>query len=135
MKTTLKKLLCVLLSCLMLGGLAATASADEVRRVSCSMYADGATGRGFCWFTAEKSASDLQLVAKADFTSDFANAKTYTGKAQTQAAVIRLALQEIQVVEIAAVKPDIPQSGKIGEEGGVPQGVGVVVTLEMDPLQ
>ena len=81
MKTALKKMLCIALACLMLVGTAATASADEVRRVSCSMYADGATGRGFCWFTAEKSASDLQIVSEADFTSDFANAKTYTGKA------------------------------------------------------
>ena len=81
MKNVLKKILCVALSCLLLVGTVAVASADEVRRVSCSMYADGATGRGFCWFTAEKSASDLQIVAKADFTSDFANARTYTGKA------------------------------------------------------
>ena len=57
------------------------------------------------------------------------------GKAQTQSPVIRLALQKVQVVQIAAVKPDIPQSGKIGKEGGVPDGVGVVVTLEMDLLQ
>ena len=81
MKRTFQRLLCVILSFLLLTGMAATASADEVRRVSCSMYADGATGRGFCWITAEKSASDLQLVAKADFTSDFANAKTYSGHA------------------------------------------------------
>ncbi|MBQ6065617.1 MAG: metallophosphoesterase family protein [Clostridia bacterium] len=82
MRSTFKKLLCVLLACVMLAG---TASAivipDGVKRVSCCMYGDGATGRGFCWFTAEKSASDLQLVKTADFTGDFADAKAYTGTA------------------------------------------------------
>ena len=76
------KFLCVILSATLLFGFSANAAADHtVKNVSCSMYGDGATGRGFCWFTTEKSSTDLQLVKTDDFTGDFANAKSYTGSA------------------------------------------------------
>ena len=53
MKNNLKKLIAAALifmsvfSCFSAG-----AFADEVGRVSCSMYGGGAAGRGFCWFTS-----------------------------------------------------------------------------------
>ena len=77
------KILSVLLAVFMLTGLSANAvSADaEVKNVSCSMYGDGATGRGFCWFTAEKAGTDLQLVRSDDFNGSFENAAAYSGKA------------------------------------------------------
>lgn len=53
---------------------------DEVKRVSVSMYGDGATGRGFCWFTEGKTNADLQIVKTDDFDGSYDNAATYTGK-------------------------------------------------------
>ncbi len=81
MKTLFKKSICTLLACLMVFScMAVGASADEVKRISCSMYADGATARGFCWYTLEDGKSDLQIVTKEDYdASGFANAKNYTG--------------------------------------------------------
>ena len=52
-----------------------------VTRVSCSVYGDGATGRGFCWFTSGKAGTDLQLLPTAGFTGDWTNAKAYSGDA------------------------------------------------------
>ena len=84
MKTLLKKSLCMVLVCLMVFGcMAVGASADEVKRISCSMYADGATSRGFCWYTLEDSKSDLQLVTEAEYlVSGFNNAVSYTGRTE-----------------------------------------------------
>ncbi|MBR3975545.1 MAG: metallophosphoesterase family protein [Clostridia bacterium] len=84
MKTLLKKSLCMVLACLMLFGcMAVGASADEVKRISCSMYADGATSRGFCWYTLEDGNSDLQLVTEAEYlVSGFSNAVSYVGKTE-----------------------------------------------------
>ena len=76
------KLLCVLLAFCMLFGFSANAAADlTVKNVSCSMYGDGATGRGFCWFTESRAGTDLQLMKTADFRGSFDGAKTYSGKA------------------------------------------------------
>ena len=76
----IKKILCVMLAVMMLlGTSAAGASADSVKRVSCTMNGNGATSRGFCWYTLEKGASDLQLVKTADFDGTFSNAKCYSG--------------------------------------------------------
>lgn len=81
MKNVLKKTLSVVLACLMLTGGAAVASAADntVKNVSCTMYGDGATGRGFCWFTTGKAGSDLQIVKTSEFNGSFENAKTYQG--------------------------------------------------------
>ena len=80
MRNKLKKAAALALVCLMLLGAAAVpAGAAGVTRVSCTMYGNGASGRGFCWFTAEKSGSDLQLIKTADYTGGFNGAKTYTG--------------------------------------------------------
>ncbi|MBQ7638160.1 MAG: metallophosphoesterase family protein [Clostridia bacterium] len=82
MKNNLKKLIAAALifmsvfSCFSAG-----AFADEVGRVSCSMYGGGAAGRGFCWFTSEKGSSDLQIVKASEFTGSFGNAKCYSGEA------------------------------------------------------
>ena len=76
------KLLCVLLSAALLFGFSANAASDiTVKNVSCSMYGDGATGRGFCWFTEARAGTDLQLVKTAEFNGSFEGAKTYTGRA------------------------------------------------------
>ena len=82
MKRRIRKSLAVLLAALLLTGAGALgAAAGEVKNISCSVYADGATGRGFCWLTDEQAGSDVQLVPAAGFNGDFANAKTYTGSA------------------------------------------------------
>lgn len=81
MKNIAKKTISVILACLMLTGGAAVASAADntVKNSSCTMYGDGETGRGFCWFTAGKAGTDLQLVKTDDFDGSFANAKSYSG--------------------------------------------------------
>ena len=78
-----RKIIALLLSCLLLAGgtLGALAADNGVKRISCSMYGDGAGGRGFCWFTENKAGSDLQLIKTADFDGSFAGAKSYSGKA------------------------------------------------------
>lgn len=81
MKNIVKKTISVILACLMLTGGAAVASAadNSVKNVSCTMYGDGETGRGFCWFTTGKAGTDLQLIKTDDFDGSFANAKSYSG--------------------------------------------------------
>lgn len=58
------------------------AGADSVKRVVCTMYENGASGRGFNWYTLEKSDTDLQLVKTAEFDGSWSNAKTYTGSCE-----------------------------------------------------
>lgn len=81
MKNIVKKTISVILACLMLTGGAAVASAADntVKNSSCTMYGDGETGRGFCWFTTGKAGTDLQLIKTDDFDGSFANAKSYSG--------------------------------------------------------
>lgn len=80
MKKNIKKVLALVLAFMMLFGTSAFgASADEVKRISCTMTKDGATSRGFSWYTYEDGASDLQIVKTAEFDGTFANAKAYTG--------------------------------------------------------
>ncbi len=82
MNNTLKKTLALVLSVMMLfGTFAMGASADEVKRVACTMVEDGSYGRGFSWYTYENGASDLQIVKLIEFDGDFDDAKTYTGTA------------------------------------------------------
>ncbi len=74
------KVLAVILSIMMLFGICAVgASADEVKRISCTMVEDGSSSRGFSWYTYEDGASDLQIVKSADFDGTFTDAKTYSG--------------------------------------------------------
>lgn len=56
------------------------AAEDEIKRVSCTMYKDGGTGRGFCWYTSGKTDTDLQLVKCTDYDSNFSKAVSYKGE-------------------------------------------------------
>ncbi|MBR3553109.1 MAG: metallophosphoesterase family protein [Clostridia bacterium] len=60
---------------------AAARESDRVSRITCSIFDDGATGRGFCWYTNERGGTDLELLPTARFTGDFSGAKQYTGTA------------------------------------------------------
>lgn len=80
MNNTLKKTLSVVLAVMMLfGTFAFGASADEVKRIACTMVQDGTSGRGFSWYTYEDGASDLQIMKTEDFDGDFTGAMNYTG--------------------------------------------------------
>lgn len=80
MKKKFNRVISILLCVMMLFGVSASgASADEVKRVSCVMVEDGATGRGFSWYTYEDGASDLQIVKSTDYNGTFDNATCYTG--------------------------------------------------------
>lgn len=83
MKKQLKVFISLLLSVLMLTAsfafsASAENSANPIKRISCTMY-DGKSARGICWYTPEKSASDVDLIKKADFTGSFENAERFTG--------------------------------------------------------
>ena len=95
MNMTIKKLTAIFLSVLMLlGAMGSSAFAEEadteemivttsvndaVKRVICTMYGDGATGRGFNWYTLTETAADVQIVKTVDFDGTFDNAVQYTG--------------------------------------------------------
>lgn len=80
MKNTIKKTLAVVLAAMMLfGTFAMGASADEVKRISCTMVEDGTSARGFSWYTYEDGSTDLQIVKTEDFDGTFANAVSYKG--------------------------------------------------------
>ncbi len=84
MNKSVKRVLAVVLSVMMLfGSFAMGASADEVKRISCTMIEDGSSGRGFSWYTYEDGASDLQIVKTSEFNGSFDGAKSYTGTVGT----------------------------------------------------
>ena len=59
-----------------------------------------------------------------------------SGEAQADAALVGGdPLQEVHVIQIAAIQMDIPQFRKICEKRSITDGVGVIVTLEMDMFQ
>ena len=69
-------LLCFLLA---FGSAAVYAAAEDVSRVSCCVC--GNDGRGFSWFTGEKSGSDVELLKTEAFNGSFAGAACFSGKA------------------------------------------------------
>lgn len=84
MSKAIRKCLSFALALILIFGcvyISALAENEEISRVNCSIYADGAYGRGFCWSTKTKSASNVQIVKKADFDEDFSKAVTYSGSA------------------------------------------------------
>ena len=81
MKRKLIKILALTLALLMLCGGTALAADNAVKNISCCVYGDGATGRGFCWYTEDAAGTDLQLILTADFDGTFDRAASYTGSA------------------------------------------------------
>ncbi len=76
----ISKIIALMLAVIMAVGITASgAESDRVKRISCSMYESGATGRGFCWYTPENGNTDLQLTPTANYNGSFDGAKTYTG--------------------------------------------------------
>ncbi len=71
-KSMFKVLSIVLCFALLFGGAVSTSAADdaEISRVSCVVYGDGATGRGFTWYTAEDVECSIKIcVLGIDVTS------------------------------------------------------------------
>ena len=82
MKKSFKKSFSFILAVLMVFSfsfLFSYAGNEEISRVNCSIFESGAYGRGFCWSTKTKSASNVQIVKKADFDEDFSKAVIYSG--------------------------------------------------------
>ena len=86
MKMTAKRSLAVLLavimlfSCIGIGGSAAEKTGFETLRVSCTMYGDAQTQRGFTWYTEKKCDTTIQVVPASEYAvSGFANAMTVKG--------------------------------------------------------
>ena len=84
MTNRLKKVLSVVLACMMLLGTAgisaSAADGTQPKRVICTMYGNGAAGRGFNWYTETETQADLRIVKTADFDGSFDNADVYFGK-------------------------------------------------------
>ncbi len=83
MKKLSKRLLAVVLCvALVFGGSAMATSAQdgagEVTRVSCSFNGDSKTSRGFCWYTADYTNSDVQIIKTAKFNGSFNGAADYS---------------------------------------------------------
>lgn len=78
-----KKIPAVTLSLLMLlSCVSVIAYAKEdisVINMSCTIYKDGATGRGFSWVTQSTCGSDVQIVKTSQYNKSFSKAKTYSG--------------------------------------------------------
>ena len=80
MKRRFLRILSLTLALLLAFSAAAFAAGkNEVKRVNVSVYGDGATGRGFCWFTEGRAGTDLDLIETARFNGSFDGAKAYTG--------------------------------------------------------
>lgn len=86
MKMTAKRSLAVLLavimllSCIGISGSAEGETGFETTRITCTMYGDSQTQRGFTWFTSKKCDSAVQVVSAADYAaSGFDNAVTFEG--------------------------------------------------------
>lgn len=80
MKSGLKKFTSLLLAVLMIGtAFSVFAYADTVKRISCTMYENGADARGICWYTTENSAADVELMKAEDFDGSFESAQKFTG--------------------------------------------------------
>ncbi|MBR5410309.1 MAG: metallophosphoesterase family protein [Clostridia bacterium] len=82
---------------------------DEVKRVSCSVYGDGATGRGFCWFTEGKTNADLDLIESARFTGSFDGAKAYAGE------TTRYRSQYSHQVAVTDLQPGTAYTYRVGD--------------------
>lgn len=78
-----RKILSFTLSILMLiSGASLIAGAKDdftVRNMSCTMYKNGATGRGFAWVTQSDCGSDVQIVKTSQYDKSFSKASTYSG--------------------------------------------------------
>ena len=62
MNTHIKKTLSLILAVMMLfGTFAFGASADEVKRISCTMVENGENARGFSWYTYENGKLSYRL--------------------------------------------------------------------------
>lgn len=75
MKITTKKLLCILLcvSLLVSTGLISAFAASagfEVTRITCSINGDSKTQRGFCWYTAQETGSEVKIFANGVNVTD-----------------------------------------------------------------
>ncbi len=77
MKKTMTKIISLLLVlCMVFPIVASAAAGNEVTRVSVTINGDSATARGFCWYTDEKSGTDLQV---APVGSDLTKAEIING--------------------------------------------------------
>ncbi len=87
MKNTAKRTLALVLSILMLFGCVGVSAATEETtgyeplRISCTMYGDSQTQRGFTWFTENGCDSSIQIVTSAQYAANgFDGAQVLTGE-------------------------------------------------------
>lgn len=110
MNTRIKKIIALVLAVMMLfGTFAFGASADEIKRISCTMVEDGTYARGFSWYTYENGNSDLQIVKTEEFDGTFNNAKSYSGSTDTYRS------QYIHKVYVYDLEPATSYTYRVGD--------------------
>ncbi len=87
MKKTVKRSIAVvlaiitLISCFGISTFAADTTGYEALRISCTMYGDSKTQRGFTWFTENGCDTSIQVVSNAEYIlRGFTAAETITGE-------------------------------------------------------
>lgn len=110
MKNKSKAFISLILASLMIfSSFAVGASADSVKRVSCTMYGDGKSARGFCWYTLENSSSDIEILKKDDFSGSFDNAAHHKGSTS------KFRNQYVHKVNVGGLAPGTEYVYRVGD--------------------
>ena len=87
MKKVAKRTLAIVLALMMLFSCVGVSAATEEKtgyepiRISCTMYGDAQTQRGFTWFTENGCDSSIQIVTSAQYAlNGFNDAQVFTGE-------------------------------------------------------
>ena len=119
-KSFVKVISIILVLCMTLPIMASATVAGEVSRVSVTINGDSATARGFCWYTDEKSGTDVQVaVVGADLT-----------KAAIVSGVSYKAMDKyVHKAEVDTLKPNTRYQYRVGDsKTGVWSDVGYFTT-------
>ena len=121
MKKAMTKIISIILVlCMTFPVMASAVAVNEVTRVSVTINGDSATSRGFCWYTDEKSGTDLQV---APVGADLTKAEIITG--------IRYPSMDkyVHKVEAENLTPDTKYQYRVGDsEANVWSKIGYFTT-------
>ena len=119
-KTTTKIISIVLVLCMVFPVMASAMAGYEVTRVSVTINGDSATSRGFCWYTDEKSGSDLQVAPVGE---DLTKAEIIEGARYLSMS------KYVHKAEAENLTPDTKYQYRVGDsEAGVWSKIGYFTT-------
>lgn len=119
-KTIVRIISLMLVFCMAFPLVASAAMGNEVTRVSVTINGDAATARGFCWYTDEKSGTDLQVApVDADLT-----------KAEIISGISYPSMEKyVHKAEAENLTPDTKYQYRVGDsEAGVWSEIGYFTT-------